>query len=293
MKVLDIGCGYGSLAKYLAETWDVEVTGLTISRDQAAYANTHFQSDKVQIKLMDYRDLVKKRKHRKDLNGKPDNDGPHTYIGYFDRVVCLEMFEHVGYKNHNQYFDIVRQVMKDDTSLFLLHTIGLNHEWMPKCDPWVNKYIFPNGMLPYYSQIVKETRGKFFLEDWHNMGQDFALTLSAWYDNFERNWPKIRTLLFEKKRLAEQDKRIKIRKTIKKNIVPGTKLNSLKIEDLKNANMANAEEYNIDNDTAHVFFRMWKFYLLFSAGAFKSRRFNLWHLVFSKSGLIGGYESER
>jgi cyclopropane fatty-acyl-phospholipid synthase-like methyltransferase len=299
MKILDIGCGYGSLAKYLAETWDVEVTGVTISRDQIDYAAKNFKSDKVKIMLMDYRDLVKKRKHRKDKKGAPiDLDGPETYVGYFDRVVSVGMFEHVGDKNYKQYFEVVRKVMKDDSSIFLLHTIGLNHEWMPKADPWANTYIFRHGMLPYYTQIISETRGLFFVEDWHNFGPDYAPTLIAWYNNFERNWPKIRALLFEKGRLAEQDKRIKLRRTIKKNKVAGKGLDELraqlpKCEPKDGEPVGNQADIDIDDEIAHVFFRMWKFYLLFSAGAFKARRFNLWQVVLTKNGLIGGYESER
>lgn len=300
MKVLDIGCGYGSLAKYLAETWDVEVYGVTISQDQIDYAHKNFQSDKVKIMLMDYRDLIKKRKNRKSKKSNEPENAPDSYVGYFDRVVSVGMFEHVGHKNYREFFKVVRKVMKDNSSIFLLHTIGLNHDYMPSADPWANTYIFRNGMLPYYYQIIEETRGLFFLEDWHNFGQDYSPTLIAWYNNFERNWPKIRTMLFEKNRLAEKDKKIKIRSTIKKNKIAGKRSDEIRDQLRKvNENGTSGEENNtsagsdVDNEVADVFFRMWKFYLLFSAGAFRARRFNLWQVVFTKNGMLGGYLSER
>ena len=146
MKVLDIGCGYGSLAKYLAEKYDVEVTGVTISQDQFNYAKTRFQCDKVNVMLMDYRDLVKKRK--KNTEGALSNQ-PESYIGYFDRVVSIEILEHLGHKNYRGYFEIANKVMKDDTSIFLFQCTGLNSLSAPPVDPFVNNYIFPHAMFPW------------------------------------------------------------------------------------------------------------------------------------------------
>lgn len=110
MKVLDMGCGYGSLAKYLAKTYDVEVTGVTISQDQADYAKKHFQCDKVNIMLMDYRDLIQKPKKNKKT--PVDEKQPESYVGYFDRVVSIEMLEHLGHKNHRKFFEVVNKVIK-------------------------------------------------------------------------------------------------------------------------------------------------------------------------------------
>jgi len=286
MKVLDIGCGYGSLAKYLSETFGVEVTGVTISQDQIDYAKKHFQCDKVNIMLMDYRDLIRKRK--KDKRGPNE---PETYIGHFDRVVSVGMFEHVGHKNYREFFDVVNKVMKDETSIFLLHTIGLNHLFLPPVDPWANTYIFRNGMLPYYTQIIEYTKNIFFLEDWHNFGQDYAPTLEAWWARFEANWPKIRALLFEKEHLRQKDKQLKLRRTIAKNLIK--KRGRQTIEGEPGLSIEEQNEKQIDEEIAHVFFRMWKFYLLFSAGVFRARRFNVWQVVFTKKGMLGGYLSER
>lgn len=284
MKVLDMGCGYGSLAKYLAETFDVEVTGVTISQDQADYAKKHFQCDKVNIMLMDYRDLVRKRK-------KSKNSEDIQYIGYFDRVVSIEMLEHLGHKNHRTFFEVVNKVMKDDTSIFLFQTVGLNDLWMPCSEPWLNTYIFPNLMLAWHTQIFSESKGLFFLEDWHNFGNDFHKTYMAWYENFERNWPKIRPLLFAKDRLLENDKRTKVRRNIAKNIIKKEGREAIKFEPA--ATLDEQANKEVDEELAHVFYRMWKFYLLSAAGGFKARRLNVWQVVFSKAGLVGGYESER
>jgi len=288
MKVLDLGCGYGSLANYLAETFDVEVIGVTISQDQVDYAKKHFQSNKVNIMLMDYRDLLLKRKKN---NKNPDDGQPESYVGYFDRVVSVGILEHLGHKNYRNFFKLVNKLMKDDTSIYLLHTIGLNNLWMPPVEPFANEYIFKNGMLPWYTQIISETKNVFFLEDWHNMGHDYYLTLMAWAENFERNWPKIRSLLFEKERLLENDKRTKIRRQVAKNRIEKRGRETIKSE--PGVTTEEQMDKEVDEELAHVFFRMWKFYLLFSAGAFKARRFNLWQVVFTKDGLVGGYQSER
>jgi len=129
------------------------------------------------------------------------------------------------------------------------------------------------------------------MEDWHNFGQDYAPTLMAWYENFERNWPKIRSLLFEKESLRAKDKQIKIRRTIAKNLIKKNGRQAIQSEPGLAFNEQNEKE--IDEEMAHVFFRMWKFYLLFSAGVFRARRFNVWQVVFTKNGLLGGYLSER
>ena len=236
--------------------------------------------------LMDYRDLIRKRK----MDKRGPNE-PETYVGYFDRVVSVGMFEHVGHKNYREFFQVVNKVMKDDTSIFLLHTIGLNHLFLPPVDPWANTYIFRNGMLPYYTQIIDNTKNLFFLEDWHNFGQDYAPTLMAWWDNFERNWPKIRSLLFEKEHLRLKDKQLKLRRTIAKNLIK--KRGRQTIEGEPEMSIEEQNEKQIDEEIAHVFYRMWKFYLCFSSGVFRARRFNVWQVVFTKKGMLGGYLSER
>lgn len=99
------------------------------------------------------------------------------------------MFEHVGYKNYPEYFRVAREHLKAG-GLFLLHTIGGNYS-QTHTDPWVHKYIFPNGMLPSITQIGKAIEKRFVMEDWHNFGPDYDKTLMAWFRNFDAHWPEI------------------------------------------------------------------------------------------------------
>jgi len=212
MKVLDIGCGWGGFAKYSAVKYGANVHGITVSREQEKFANKFCQGLDVKIELKDYRELKEK----------------------YDRIISIGMFEHVGSKNYRPFMKVVHRCLKDD-GIFLLHTIGGNTS-VHSTDPWINKYIFPNSMLPSAHQITSASQGLFVLEDWHSFGQYYDNTLMAWYNNFTKNWPKLK------------------------------------------------EEYD------ERFYRMWTYYLLSCAGSFRSRRNQLWQIVFSKKGIIGGYQ---
>ena len=107
----------------------------------------------------------------------------------FDRVFSIGMFEHVGVRNYRAYFDLVRSVLAPD-GLFLLHTIGANVS-RRRTDPWIARHIFPNSMLPSARQVAKASEGLFVVEDWHNFGADYDLTLQAWRDNIESAWPRL------------------------------------------------------------------------------------------------------
>lgn len=217
MKVLDVGCGWGSFCKYAAEKYGVEVVGITISKEQAELARVLCKGLNVEIKLQDYRSL--------------------ETVKLFDRVVSVGMFEHVGVKNYRIFMTTIRRLMKDD-GLFLLHTIGSNKSLFTT-EPWINKYIFPNSMLPSIKQIGSSIEQLFVMEDWHNFGEYYDTTLMAWFDNFEHSW-----------------------------------------EELKS-------DYN------DRFYRMWKYYLLSSAGSFRARKNQLWQIVLSKRGIPNGYVSIR
>lgn len=169
MRLLDIGCGWGALARYAAENYGVSVVGITVSKEQVALAREACAGLPIEIRLQDYRDLNEK----------------------FDRVVSVGMFEHVGYKNYRRFMEVVRRCLRSPESLFLLHTIG-GRKTSYSIDPWISKYIFPNGQLPSAEQIAQSVDGDMVIEDWHNFGPDYDRTLMAWHRNFEASWPKFR-----------------------------------------------------------------------------------------------------
>jgi cyclopropane-fatty-acyl-phospholipid synthase len=216
MRVLDIGCGWGAFGKYSAEKYNVEVVGVTVSKEQVEHGRKLCMGLPVEFRLTDYRDVNEK----------------------FDRIVSVGMIEHVGYKNYRTFFEVANKCMQDD-GLFLLHTIG-SIKSVKTHDLWTQKYIFPNGMLPSVAQLGKAIENLFVMEDWHNFGIDYDKTLMAWFNNFSMNWDKIKDKYSER------------------------------------------------------FFRMWKYFLLSSAGSFRSRcREQLWQMVLSKHGMPGGYQSVR
>lgn len=214
-KVLDIGCGWGGLAKYMAEHYEVEVTGITISQEQAKLAQDFCKGYPVKVLAMDYRDMSET----------------------FDKIVSVGMFEHVGYKNYRVYMETAARCLKDD-GIFLLHTIG-QAESIKTSDPWFDKYIFPGGMLPSMQQITRAAERLFVIEDWHNFGAYYEKTLLGWYANYRAAWPRFR------QRYGDR------------------------------------------------FGRMWDYYLLSCAGGFRARGMQLWQIVLTKKGMIGGYSSVR
>lgn len=215
MKVLDIGCGWGGSAKYLTENYDVQVIGITVSRQQADFARELCKGLPVEIRLQDYRDMK----------------------GCFDRVFSIGMLEHVGVKNYRTYMEMVHRMLPND-GLFLLHTIGSNIA-VNNVDRWIDHYIFPNSMLPAVSQIAKAYEGLFVLEDWHSFGSDYDRTLLSWNSNFESAWSKLQHHYSER------------------------------------------------------FRRMWNYYLLSSAGAFRARKNQLWQVLLSPAGVVGGFKVPR
>jgi len=211
MKVLEIGCGWGGFAKYAAENYGVSVHGVTVSKEQMIFAQQSCSGLNTSFELKDYRELNTK----------------------YDAIVSIGMFEHVGYKNYRNYMEVAQRCLEGE-GLFLLHTIGRNTP-SRSTDPWTNKYIFPNGMIPSPEQISKSLQGLFVVEDWHNFGQYYDPTLMAWNENFQKNYESLKD---------KYDQRFK---------------------------------------------RMWEYYLLMCAGTFRARRNQLWQLVLSKKGLMGGY----
>jgi cyclopropane-fatty-acyl-phospholipid synthase len=167
MRVLDIGCGWGGTALFAAERYHVSVVGITVSKEQATYAGQWCQGHDVEMRVQDYRELD----------------------GTFDRVLSIGMFEHVGFKNYDRFFRVVRRLLVDD-GLVLLHTIGTDRSGA-RIGPWMERYIFPNAGLPSAQQIAAAVEGKFVVEDWHNFGADYDTTLLHWCRNIEARWGEI------------------------------------------------------------------------------------------------------
>lgn len=164
MRVLDIGCGWGEALRHFAEHYGVGGVGVTVSKEQAAFARERCSGFPIEIRVQDYREIA----------------------GRFDRVFSVGMFEHVGVRNYRAYFEIVQRCLPPH-GLTLLHTIGTNRS-TDRTDPWIDRYIFPNSMLPSAAQITNASEGLFVLEDWHNFGTDYDRTLQAWRGNIERAW---------------------------------------------------------------------------------------------------------
>lgn len=215
MRILDIGCGWGSFMSYAAQRYGVECVGVSISKEQVEWAKQHYKDLPLEFRLQDYRDVNER----------------------FDNIVSVGMFEHVGRKNYRTYMQVAHRCLADD-GLFLLHTIGKNLRCSAP-DPWVNRYIFPNGDLPSIGQIGDAVDELFVVEDLHNFGADYDKTLIAWCANFEAAWPRFSEALGER------------------------------------------------------FYRMWRYYLLSCAGAFRARDIQLWQWVLSKKGIVGGYHRSR
>ncbi len=215
MSVLDIGCGWGGLSLYMAEQYGVKVTGVTVSTEQITFARSRDTGHLVNWVLQDYRSIE----------------------GDFDRIVSVGMFEHVGRKNYAVFMDTTRRLLRS-CGLFLLHTIGSGRRKLGT-DPWINKYIFPNGMLPSPVCVASAISGRYVMEDWHNFGSDYDKTLMAWFERFERGYAEGAFRCSERLR------------------------------------------------------RMYQYYLLSCAGAFRARDIQLWQIVLSPEGVSGGYCCQR
>lgn len=173
MTLLDIGCGWGSLLRFAAEHYGVDGLGLTVSAEQAKWGAEKAKGLPIRFELTDYRQF--------NVNGAQR----------FDRIASIGMFEHVGHKNYRDYMAMARRSLTD-SGLFLLHTIGKNQTHL-NIDPWIEKYIFPNGALPALSELAAAAEQDFIIEDVHNFSADYDKTLMAWYERFEAAWPTIQT----------------------------------------------------------------------------------------------------
>ena len=168
MSVLDLGCGWGSFAKFAAERYGAKVTGVTISKEQVELGRYRCAGLPVDIRLQDYRDVT----------------------GSYDAVISIGIMEHVGAKNYRTYVKLVASCLAPDGVAFV-HTIGGNRS-RRDIEPWIHKYIFPNAVLPTIAQLGAALEGTFVLEDVHNFGPDYDRTLMAWDENFRAAWPQLK-----------------------------------------------------------------------------------------------------
>lgn len=174
MKVLELGCGFGSFARFAAEKYGARVHGVTVSREQARLGNKMCSGLPVKLEVKDYRSVD----------------------GNYDAVISIGIMEHIGHKNYRTYMEVANRCLKKDGVAFI-HTIGGNKS-VTMTEPWLDKYIFPGGMLPSLAQLSGSMEGLFVVEDVHNFGPDYDRTLMEWYKNFNAAWSEIAHLYDER-----------------------------------------------------------------------------------------------
>ncbi len=171
MTVLELGGGFGELARHLAAEHGCRVVSYNISREQVAFGRARCGDLPVEFRLADYRDAT-------------DDDT------LYDRVISVGLMEHVGPDNYRGFFELAASRLAPG-GLALVHTIG-GRISKRATDPWIAKYIFPGGVIPSARQLTAAMEGLFVLEDWHNFGPDYDRTLMAWEANFLAAWPELR-----------------------------------------------------------------------------------------------------
>jgi cyclopropane-fatty-acyl-phospholipid synthase len=182
-KLLDIGSGWGGMALYLHRVAEVEVLGITLSEEQLKLARERAEAagvaDKVRFELMDYRLLADRAP------------------GYFDRIVSVGMFEHVGVPQFDTFFRAAANLMKDD-GVMLLHTIGRMGK-PGATDAFTRKYIFPGGYIPALSEtLASSEKAKLIAADIENLRLHYALTLREWYKRVQANRDAIIAMMDER-----------------------------------------------------------------------------------------------
>ena len=179
MKVLDIGCGWGGMAIEIAKQTGAYVKGITLSENQLATASKRAQeeglSEKVTFKLQDYRD-------------EKEN---------YDRIVSVGMFEHVGLKFYRTFFKTINSLLKSD-GVALLHTIGSIDKPQPG-SPFITKYIFPGGVVPSYSQIIRPLeKSGLIVSDVETLIRHYDKTLESWLERFMNKKSEVKDLFDDK-----------------------------------------------------------------------------------------------
>ncbi len=214
MRLLDIGSGWGGFLRYAVKNYKVVGIGISPAENQIDWARERSKDVDISFIQQDYRDLQ----------------------GKFDRIVSIGMMEHVGPKNYRDFFQKCEDLLEINGQM-LHHTISSNLT-KQVTDPFFERYIFPGGVLPSLSQVAKAVENTFVIEDVHNFGPDYDLTLMEWHKNISGKWHEI----------PQYDQR---------------------------------------------FVRMWNYYLLASAAAFRTGNLQLLQCIFQRNGQRPTYLASR
>jgi cyclopropane-fatty-acyl-phospholipid synthase len=204
--LLDVGGGWGEIARWAAAKYGARVTSINISEEQMRFARRHCEGLSVEILRRDYRDLE----------------------GRFDKIAVIAMLTHVGYKNYRRFMEIAHRCLRPG-GVMLIESVGGNAS-TTYCEPWTDAYIFPGGMIPSLAQLGEAFAGLFVVEDLHNFAPSYVRTLRAWNDNFQAAWPRL---------AGRYDERTR---------------------------------------------RMFEYFFLTVAGAFRARDLQHWHVLLSRAG---------
>jgi len=178
-KILEVGCGWGGMAFEIAKQKGCEVTGISLSKNQINYCKDKAKElgldNQVNFELADYREIK----------------------GEYDRIFSVGMFEHVGKKFYKSFFESMNQLLKND-GIFLLHTIGVVDKPSPP-NKFINKYIFPGGVCPSFSQIIEpiEKTG-LIVSDTETLIRHYDKTLESWLERFLAKRNEVKDLFDEK-----------------------------------------------------------------------------------------------
>ena len=182
--VLEIGCGWGGFAELAAREYGATVTGVTLSKEQLDYAQRRIAvaglSSKVQLHLLDYRDIE----------------------GQYDHIVSIEMFEAVGEENWPTYFQQIKRLLKPDASALLQVITIANDRFEPyrRAADFIQKYIFPGGMLPSPEALESQVgQANLSLDESLYFGKDYARTLAHWRHAFLTQWPRVQAQGFDER----------------------------------------------------------------------------------------------
>jgi cyclopropane-fatty-acyl-phospholipid synthase len=178
-KILEVGCGWGGMAFEISKQKGCEITGISLSKNQINYCKKKSKElgldNQVQFQLVDYRELK----------------------GKFDRIYSVGMFEHVGKKFYKTFFKSMNKLLKED-GVFLLHTIG-SVEAPTAPNKFINKYIFPGGVIPSFSDIINPIQKTgLIVADTETLIRHYDKTLESWLERFMEKRSAVKDLFGER-----------------------------------------------------------------------------------------------